>query len=59
MYKRTAASICLPVEAKGPVMGKIRPILNLSCAMAVPALANTMAPANVRRKNRLCMVKVS
>ena len=30
MYKRAAASICLPVEAKGPVMGKIKPILNLS-----------------------------
>ena len=59
MYKRTAASICLPVEAKGPVMGKIRPILNLSCAMAVPAVANSMAPARVRRKNRFCMAKVS
>src|SRR5690606_17853788 len=37
MYRRTALSICLPVEAKGPVMGRIRPILKASWAVVMPA----------------------
>ena len=47
MYRRAAASSCLPVEAKGPVKGTIRPILKvLSCAMALgkrPAVRQTEA----------------
>ena len=35
MYRRAAASICLPVEAKGPVMGKISPTLKLSWAQDI------------------------
>ena len=49
MYKRAAASICLPVEAKGPVMGRIRPILKVSCAWAAlvkAAAAKAMALMN-------------
>src|SRR5229473_1888316 len=33
-YSRTAASICRPVEACWPVIGRIRPILTASCAGA-------------------------
>ena len=55
MYKRAAASICLPVEAKGPVMGKIKPILNLSCAMALPTHTTRVAAVTALKKKRLCM----
>ena len=34
MYSRHAASICLPVDANGPVSGRINPILNGSAATA-------------------------
>src|SRR4030095_2705661 len=44
MYSLAAASTCLPVEAKGPVIGRIRPILKASCARTMP-LADTRKAA--------------
>src|SRR3954452_24780681 len=44
MYSFTPASICLPVEACGPVIGRMRPIFTLSCASALPA--NSVASAS-------------
>src|SRR4051794_35431442 len=44
MYSFTPASICLPVEACGPVIGRMRPIFTLSCANALPA--NSVASAS-------------
>jgi hypothetical protein len=38
------------VEAKGPVIGKIKPILNLSWAIALPAV-NSMAEATADTMN--------
>src|SRR5882757_4345779 len=43
MYSLTALSICLPVEAWPPVIGRIRPIFTLSCARAG---ATAATPAN-------------
>jgi len=34
MYSLTALSICLPVDAWPPVIGRIRPIFTVSCACA-------------------------
>jgi hypothetical protein len=60
MYKRAADSSCLPVEAKGPDIGKIRPTLNvLSCAWAMPDKAANPTPTIVLKKFRLCISHVS
>ena len=55
MYRRAAASICLPVEANGPVIGRIRPILNLlSWALA------SVASIEPHRAMKKCLImKVS
>ena len=58
MYSLAAASICLPVEAKGPVIGRIRPILKASCARAMP-LAETRQAATAARINVLLSMNVS
>ena len=41
MYSRAAASICRPVVACWPVIGRIRPILKASCARARPLATST------------------
>ena len=58
MYSLAAASICLPVEAKGPVIGRTRPILKASCARAMP-LAETRKAARAARINVLFSMNVS
>jgi hypothetical protein len=45
-----AASICLPVEANGPVMGRIRPILKASWAAAAPARAQAAVTSAARSR---------
>src|SRR5690606_12336175 len=47
IYSLTAVSICLPVEANGPVMGRIKPILNGSAAWAVAATASKPVASTV------------
>jgi hypothetical protein len=46
MYKRAAASICLPVDADGPVIGRMSPILNASCAHPELTLNKTAKATN-------------
>jgi hypothetical protein len=50
MYKRAAASICLPVLAEGPVMGKIRPILKACWAWACGAPSEMTNPKQAASK---------
>jgi hypothetical protein len=57
MYKRAAASICLPVDADGPVMGRMSPILNASCAHPELTLNNTAKATNGNKK-RVFMKKL-
>ena len=51
MYSRAPASICLPVDANGPVRGRIRPIFSGS-AWAIEALA---ASRSASRGFGVCM----
>ena len=51
MYSLIALSICLPVEAWPPVIGRIRPIFTVSCACAgahaaAPAIATPAAASD-------------
>src|SRR6476619_8345998 len=42
MYSCAPADTCLPTEVSWPVIGRTKPTLTVSCAVAVPA-ANTTA----------------
>src|SRR5580658_8147564 len=46
--RRAPATICLPVEAKGPVIGASRPILTTSCAIDGVAAASRLASTAAR-----------
>ena len=54
IHSLTAPSIWRPVDANGPVIGRIRPILTVSCATAAPA--NSEAANATAASNRLYMV---
>jgi hypothetical protein len=55
MYRRQAAAICRPVDANGPVIGRIRPTLTGSAAQAkrgsAPSAAAPPMPCRTRRRD--------
>jgi hypothetical protein len=53
MYSFTAASICRPVDAEGPVIGRIRPIFTVSSAKAAVPLPAARASAQMPKMARL------
>ncbi len=60
MYSLIALSICLPVEAWPPVIGRISPILTGSCARAgASASAPSKAAPSAARDNNLVRINMN
>src|ERR1700678_4433284 len=56
IYSLIPAAICLPVDCCWPVIGRMKPILTLSCASAAPAAENTKV-AHAAARNSLRFIE--